>query len=44
MSVTNVSALNDGSDYIYDDVPKVDGYINVHLSADNLGTIVARGE
>mgnify|MGYP001280604703 CR=1 FL=1 len=43
MSKTNVSELNDESSFGYSDVLGVDGYINVHLSADALGTIVAQG-
>ncbi|WP_205677206.1 CHRD domain-containing protein [Antarcticibacterium arcticum] len=44
MSKTNVSSLDDGSAFGYDDVMDVNGYINVHLSADDLGTIVAQGD
>ncbi|WP_218937547.1 MULTISPECIES: CHRD domain-containing protein [Antarcticibacterium] len=44
MSMTNVTALDDGTAFGYDDVLAVDGYINVHLSADDLGTIVAQGD
>lgn len=44
MSKTNVAALNDGSAFGYDDVLVYDGYINVHLSAENLGTLVAQGD
>ncbi len=44
MSVTNITALDDGSSFMYADVSDVDGYINVHLSATQLGTIVAQGD
>ncbi|HSI69799.1 MAG TPA: CHRD domain-containing protein, partial [Gillisia sp.] len=44
MSMTNVSALDDETAFGYDDVLEVDGYINVHLSAEDLGTIVAQGD
>lgn len=43
MSKTNVSMLDDDTEFDYDDVLEVDGYINVHLSADELGTLVAQG-
>ncbi|WP_179008321.1 CHRD domain-containing protein [Winogradskyella forsetii] len=43
MSKTNVSMLDDESAFNYDDVLSVDGYINVHLSANELGTLVAQG-
>jgi plastocyanin len=43
MSKTNLAALNDGSTFVYADIETVDGYINVHLSADELGTLVAQG-
>ncbi|WP_142783531.1 hypothetical protein [Changchengzhania lutea] len=43
MSHTNVSALPDSSSFGYDDVLAVDGYVNVHLSAAEIATIVAQG-
>ena len=43
MSKTNVSMLDDDSDFTYSDVLSVDGYVNVHLSADDLDTLVAQG-
>lgn len=43
MSKTNVSMLDDNSPFDYEDVLGVDGYVNVHLSADDLGTLVAQG-
>jgi Cu/Zn superoxide dismutase len=42
-SVTNVSALNDGTTFGYADVLSYDGYVNVHLSEDQISTIVAQG-
>lgn len=44
MSMTNVAALDDDTAFGYDQVLEVDGYINIHLSADDLGTIVAQGD
>lgn len=44
MSKSHVGALDDGSPFNYADVLTVDGYVNVHLSADDLGTIVAQGD
>ncbi len=43
-SFTNVAALDDDSAFGYDQVLDYDGYINVHLSADDLATIVAQGD
>ncbi|REG94492.1 CHRD domain-containing protein [Algoriphagus antarcticus] len=44
MSKTNVSMLDDGSMIGYDDILDFNGYINVHLSSAELGTIVAQGD
>jgi len=44
LSRTNVATLDDGSSFGYDDVINFDGYINVHLSVDDLATIVAQGD
>ena len=44
LSNTNVSTLDDGSDFNYADVLTYDGYINIHLSAEDLGTLVAQGD
>ncbi|MBZ9787694.1 CHRD domain-containing protein [Psychroflexus sp. CAK57W] len=44
MSKSNVAALNDDTAFGYADVLEVDGYVNVHLSSDALGTIVAQGD
>jgi hypothetical protein len=43
-SVTTFSALDDGTPITFDELMDFDGYINVHLSADQLGTIVAQGD
>lgn len=43
MSMTHVAELDDGSSFGYNDIDTFDGYINVHLSIDNLATIVAQG-
>ena len=44
MSVSNVAALDDETAFGYEDVLGYDGYINVHLSAEDLATIVAQGD
>ena len=44
MSRSNVAELDDGSSFGYSDILSVDGYVNVHLSADDLATIVAQGD
>ncbi len=44
LSKTNVSTLDGGSDFVYDDVLTYDGYINIHLSATELSTLVAQGD
>jgi hypothetical protein len=44
MSQSNVATLDDGTAFVYADVLEVDGYVNIHLSADDLGTIVAQGD
>lgn len=41
---TNVAALDDGTAFGYDDVLNYNGYINIHLSADELATLVAQGD
>ncbi len=43
ISRTNLSALNDATAFGYADVLTVDGYINIHLSMDDLGTLIAQG-
>jgi Cu/Zn superoxide dismutase len=44
MSLSHVDTLDDGESFVYEDVLAYDGYINVHLSADELATIVAQGD
>jgi len=44
MSKTNFAMLDDNTMIGYDDLMDIDGYINVHLSAEDLGTIVAQGD
>ncbi|WP_299665203.1 CHRD domain-containing protein [uncultured Polaribacter sp.] len=44
MSATNLAAFDDGSAFMYSDIEGLDGYVNVHLSANALGTIVAQGD
>jgi Cu/Zn superoxide dismutase len=43
-SETVVSALNDGTSITYEDLLAFDGYVNVHLSESDLGTLVAQGD
>jgi hypothetical protein len=42
-SVTSVNTLNDGTAITYDELLTYNGYINVHLSAAALGTLIAQG-
>ncbi|GAA4828058.1 hypothetical protein [Algivirga pacifica] len=44
MSTTHVAALDDSTAFGYEDVLEYNGYINVHLSAEELSTIVAQGD
>lgn len=44
MSQTNVAALDDDTAFGYSDVLEYDGYINIHLSAEELGILVAQGD
>ncbi|MEQ9441286.1 MAG: CHRD domain-containing protein [Cyclobacteriaceae bacterium] len=44
MSMTNVAMTDDGMAITYDSLLNYNGYVNVHLSAANLGTIVAQGD
>ena len=44
MSYTNIASLDDGTAISYAELMEFDGYINVHLSAENLGVIVAQGD
>lgn len=41
---THVAALNDGTPITYDELLDLDGYINVHNSSSDLGTLVAQGD
>jgi hypothetical protein len=43
-SETIVNALNDGTPVTYEDLISFDGYVNVHLSDNDLGTLVAQGD
>lgn len=43
-SETVVNALNDGTTLTYEDLLAFDGYVNVHVSASDLGTLVAQGD
>lgn len=40
----NISMLDDNSPITYSDLLSLDAYINVHLSASDLGTLVAQGD
>lgn len=42
-SVTSIRTLDDGTAMNYQLLKSFDGYVNVHLSANDLGTIVAQG-
>jgi len=44
ISVTNIRSFDDGGEVMYDDLLEYDGYVNVHLSADNLGTVISQGD
>ncbi|WP_051907887.1 CHRD domain-containing protein [Flavimarina sp. Hel_I_48] len=44
MSMTHIESFNDGTAVDYSDLLNYDGYINVHLSADNLATLVAQSD
>ena len=44
ISKTNVSQLDDGTDFGFIDVTEYDGYINVHLDPTNLQTIISQGD
>jgi len=43
-SSTTFNTLNDGSTITYDQLLEFDGYINVHLSEEDITTIVAQGD
>jgi len=44
MSTTEVSQRNDGTPVSYNDLINFDGYVNVHLSAADLATLIAQGD
>lgn len=44
ISQTNVATFDDGVSFLFIDIIDFDGYINVHESATNLGTIIAQGD
>jgi hypothetical protein len=43
MSMTNIMMLDDDTPISYEDLLTYNGYINVHLSMEQLATIVAQG-
>ena len=43
ISHTNVAKLDAGETLDYEALLAIDGYINVHLGADQLGTLIAQG-
>lgn len=43
-SETVVNALNDGTVVTYEDLLALDGYVNVHASESDLGTLIAQGD
>jgi len=43
-SATNVSQLDNGTNFGYNQVLTIDGYINVHLSPNNLMLLLAQGD
>lgn len=44
VAMTNIRALNDGTSISYDDILSIDGYVNIHKSANDLATLVAQGD
>ncbi|MFP4291701.1 MAG: CHRD domain-containing protein [Cyclobacteriaceae bacterium] len=44
LSISDVEAFDDGTDLTYEEIIEYDGYVNVHLSPDELSTIVAQGD
>ena len=44
VSITNITTFDDGTTFSFSAIENLDAYVNVHLSADNLGTIVAQGD
>ncbi|WGK64680.1 hypothetical protein [Croceiramulus getboli] len=43
-STTVISSLDDGTPITYEEFLDFDGYINVHFSVDELGTLIAQGD
>ncbi len=43
LSRTNISALDDGTPFLYEDIIAFHGYVNVHLSASD-DTVIAQGD
>lgn len=44
ISHTNITQFNDETPITYDELVEIDGYINVHMSGENLQTILAQGD
>ncbi|MBO3100336.1 hypothetical protein J4051_18875, partial [Gelidibacter sp. DF109] len=44
MSKTQVAMLADGTAITYEELLDFNGYINIHKSADDLGTLIAQGD
>ncbi len=44
VSATSVAALNDDTAITYAELIEFNGYINVHLSSDDLGTLIGQGD
>lgn len=44
ISRTNISQMNDGTAITYENLVDFDGYVNVHLSSGDLGTLIAQGD
>lgn len=43
-SMTNISTLDDGTELTFQELMKFDGYIDIHLSAEGLATIIAQSD
>ena len=43
ISKSNIAKLDDGTPFGCTDILNVNGYVNVHLSSTNLGTLIAQG-
>jgi hypothetical protein len=44
ISKTTIKALNDATEITYAELLDFNGYVNVHLSSGNLGTLIAQGD